>query len=190
MRCLPFTVAASFLVFGLTAVPAPAADAESIPDPLAPFDVLLCEAETQGDAILLKAGNGLVQTKRQYADFVISYEWKALKEEKWDSGLYFRYAEVPAGRPWPPRYQVNLDVGKEGDLVGFKDGKNTVPLNPREWNTFVLTVQGDEASLTVNGKPSWKVKGIEQPRGYIALQAEIPKGGQFLFRNVQVTELK
>jgi hypothetical protein len=76
----------------------------------------------------------------------------------------------------------------EGELVGFQDGKNTVPLVATEWNRFELTVTGSKASLKVNGKPSWKVDGLETPSGYIALQAEIPGGGQFLFRNVRITE--
>ena len=100
------------------------------------WDVIKCEAVIQDDAILLKSGNGLVQTKRQYTDYVLEYEWKALKDKGWDSGVYFRYDNVPQGRPWPNRYQVNLRVGMEGDLVGFKDGRNTIPTNPPQWNRF------------------------------------------------------
>jgi hypothetical protein len=153
------------------------------------WDVINCEAVVQDGAILLQAGNGLVQTKKQYGDFVFEYQWKALKDDKWDSGVYFRYEDVPAGRPWPPRYQVNLRKGMEGELVGFADGKNAVPIKPGDWNRFRLTVQGTKASLQVNGQAAWSVDGLETPRGFIALQAEIPGGGQFLFRDIKVTEL-
>ena len=152
------------------------------------WDVLTCEAVVQDGAILLKAGNGLVQSKKQYSNYVLQYDWKALKPDNWDSGVYFRYEDVPAGRPWPNRYQVNLRKGMEGDLGGFKNGKNTVSLDATKWNHFELTVDGTVASLEVNGKPSWKIDGLETPSGYIALQAEIPGGGQFLFRNVRITE--
>jgi hypothetical protein len=154
------------------------------------FDVLKCEAEIQDGAILIKSGNGLVQTKEQYGDFVLEYEWKALRDERWDSGVYFRYAEVPAGRPWPGKYQVNLRFGMEGDLVGSKEGVNKVELDPKKWNKFELTLEGETASLKVNGKESWTVGGIEVPKGYISVQAEVPGGGQFLFRNIKITELK
>ena len=77
----------------------------------------------------------------------------------------------------------------EGELVGFADGKNNVPTRPGDWNRFELTVKGTVASLKVNGKPAWKVNGIKSPRGFIALQAEIPGGGQFLFRNIRISEL-
>lgn len=153
------------------------------------WDVLKCEATVQDGAILLKDGNGLVQSKKQYADFVLEFEWKALKNDAWDSGIYFRYRDVPKDSAWPERYQVNLRKGGEGDLVGFEQGKNTVPVKVGDWNRYELTVRGTVASLKVNGKTVWKVDGIEVAEGYIALQAEIPGGGQFLFRNIRITEL-
>ncbi len=153
------------------------------------WDVIGCEVEVVDGAILLKSGNGLVQAKKRYTDFVIEYEWKALKPDGWDSGIYFRYDEVPEGRPWPKRYQVNLRKGMEGDLGGFKEGVNRVDMKARDWNRFQLTVKGTTVSLKVNGKDSWRVDGIEQPSGFIALQAEVPGGGQFLFRNIRITEL-
>jgi hypothetical protein len=45
------------------------------------------------------------------------------------------------------------------------------------------------ASLEVNDQPSWKVDGIEELESHIAIQAEVPLGGQFLFRNIRITEL-
>ena len=43
------------------------------------WDVIACKAVVKDDAILLESGNGLVQTKKRYGDFVLEYEWKALK---------------------------------------------------------------------------------------------------------------
>ncbi len=153
------------------------------------WDVIKCEAVVQDGAILLKSGNGLVQAKKRYGDFVLEYEWKALDPTMWDSGVYFRYDSVPPGRPWPNRFQVNLRKGMEGDIGGFADGKNTVATKPGEWNQFELTVKGSTASLKVNGKASWKVDGITPAEGLLAIQAEVPGGGQFLFRNIRITEL-
>lgn len=153
------------------------------------WDVIGCEAVVQDGAILIKDGNGLVQAKGMFGDFVLEYEWKALAGEMWDSGVYFRYDEVPAGKPWPKKYQVNLRKGMEGNIDGFPDGKNAVPTKAGDWNKFELTVRGSGASLKVNGQPAWKVEGLEKPTGFIALQAEVPKGGQFLFRNIRVTRL-
>ena len=153
------------------------------------WDVIACEAVVQDGAVLLKAGNGLVQTKKKYRDFVLEYEWKALKEDGWDSGVYFRYDVVPEGRPWPRRYQVNLRKGMEGNLDGFPEGKNAVATKAGDWNRFELTVRGPTASLKVNGEKAWQVDGLEERDSHIALQAEVPGGGQFLFRAVRLTEL-
>ncbi len=153
------------------------------------WDVLTCEAVVQDGAILLKAGNGLVQTKEQYANFVLDVEWKALKPDQWDSGIYFRYTSVPRGRPWPGRYQTNIRKGMEGNVSGLRGATSTGLIKPGEWNRFKLTVNGTAAELEINGKPAWKADGLQVPSGFIALQAEIPGGGQFLFRNVRIEVL-
>ena len=45
--------------------------------------------------------------------------------------------------------------------------------------------------MEVNGKPAWKADGLEGPKeGFISLQAEVPNGGQYRFRNIFITELK
>ncbi len=152
------------------------------------WDVITCEAVVQDGAILLQSGNGLVQTKKKYRDFVLEYEWKALKDDGWDSGVYFRYDVVPPGRPWPRRYQVNLRKGMEGDLDGFLAGKNTVATKAGDWNRFELTVRGPTAALKVNGQSAWQVDGLEVCDSHIALQAEVPGGGQFLFRKIRLAK--
>ncbi len=189
LRCCLLSV---IMIIGFCAATANAEESVSLFDgkTLDGWDVLKCGAVVKDKAILLESGNGLVQTKKRYGDFVLEYEWKALKSDAWDSGVYFRYEEVPDGQPWPKQYQVNLRKGMEGELVGFAEGKNPVATKPGDWNRFVLKVQGSVASLEVNGKAAWKVDGIKVPNGYISLQAEIPGGGQFLFRNIRITELK
>lgn len=155
------------------------------------WKLVTCEAVVRDGQILLQAGNGLVQTERQYRDFVFEFEWKPLKAEQWDSGIYFRYDSIPAGkRPWPLRYQVNLRQGEEGDVPGLKGAKSKGLFRDREWNKVKLTVRGSQATLEVNGQPAWTADGLEGPReGFIGLQAEVPGGGQHLFRHIFITEL-
>jgi hypothetical protein len=180
-----------FILFIATAGWAAAAEPVSLFDgrTLNGWNVLTCQAEVQDGAILLKAGNGLVQSANKYRDFVLAFEWKALRDDNWDSGVYFRYDQVPEGRPWPQRYQVNLRKGMEGNLDALPAGKNLVPTKAGDWNRFELTVRGSTASLKVNGQPAWQVDGLDELDSHIALQAEVPSGGQFLFRNIQLTEL-
>jgi len=152
------------------------------------WTVLKCEAEVQDGHLLIKSGNGLVQTEKQYGDFVLEFECKALNDDRWDSGVYFRYDKVPPNRPWPPRYQVNLLKGREGNVGEIKGATSKGLFKVGQWNTFKLTVEGTKVALEMNGKPAWETTGLAGPeKGFIAVQAEVPNGGQFLFRNIYIT---
>jgi len=155
------------------------------------WDLLKCEAVIDSGSLLIKSGNGVVQSKKKYADFILEFEWKSLKEDKWDSGVYFRYESIPEKRAWPDRYQANMRKGDEGNVGGLKNAGSKGLFKNGEWNSFKLTVRGTKAEMEMNGKPAWKAEGLEGPKeGFIALQAEVPGGGQCLFRNIFITELK
>jgi len=155
------------------------------------WTVLTCEATVDNGEIFLKAGNGMVQTEQKYGDFIFECEFKALKAEKFDSGVYFRYDTIPPKRAWPARYQVNLKDGDMTNLVGVKEAKSADLTTHGEWNRMKLTVRGTHAEVEVNGKFAWKFDGLEGPKeGFIGLQAEVPAGGQYRFRNIFITELK
>jgi hypothetical protein len=156
---------------------------------LAGWQVTGCEAVVQDGVLLLKSGNGLVRTQNTYRDFILEIEWKALKSDKWDSGVFFRCGLPPSDKPWPKTYQANLRKGMEGDVSDLPTAHSEGLTKPGDWNRFRLTVVGATAALEINGKPAWKADGVKTPTGYIALQAEIPGGGQFLFRNIRVCEL-
>lgn len=153
------------------------------------WSVIKCEAGVRKGSMLIKSGNGLVQSEKMYADFILELDWKKLAEDKWDSGIYFRYDSVPGNRPWPPRYQANLRKGMEGNCQSLRTS-STGLINPDDWNKFKLTVKGSSVELEINGKQAWKSDKLAGPdKGYIAIQAEVPHGGQHLFRNIYITEL-
>jgi len=156
---------------------------------LAGWKVIGCEAVVEDGAILLKSGNGLVRSERPYRNFVLEIEWKALRDDNWDSGIFFRASDPPPGAPWPKTYQANLRKGMEGNVNELQTARSVGLAKPGEWNHFRLTVVGTRAELAINGKPAWKADGVTTPSGYIALQAEIPGGGPFLFRNIRIKEL-
>ena len=154
------------------------------------WTILKCEAEVSDGCMLIKEGNGLVQSKKKYRNFVLEFDWKGLADDKWDSGVYFRYLSVPEGRPWPKRYQANLRKGMEGNVGGINGAKSEGLIKAHEWNTFRLTVKGSALELQINGKDAWKADGLEDlDAGYIAFQAEVSHGGRHLFRNIYITEL-
>lgn len=197
-RNLSLAFAAIFCVFTLAATAAEPAKAPNggrvalfDGKSLDGWDVLKCEAVVDNASILIKAGNGLVQTKKQYGDFVLEFDWKSLKDDQWDSGVYFRYDSVPAGKPWPALYQANMRKGSEGNVSGLNGATSTGLFKNGEWNSFKLTVRGASAEMEINGKPAWKATGLEGPaKGFISLQSEVAGGGQCLFRNIYITELK
>lgn len=154
------------------------------------WTIITCEATVDDGDILLVAGNGLVQTEKKYGDYILEFEWKALRDDKWDSGVYFRYDTIPAGRPWPKQYQVNLLKGMEGNIGNLKEAQSEGLVKVGQWNKFKLTVQGTKVSLEINGKHAWEADGLGEPKeGFIGLQAEVPGGGQYRFRNIYLTEL-
>lgn len=156
------------------------------------WKVIGCEAEVKDGAVLLKDGNGVVASEEQYDDFILEFEWKALRPEKYDSGVYFRCELPKGGRPWPQRYQINLLKGQEGNLVGGPPATRSEGLvKAGDWNKFRFTVKGQSATLEINGKAAWSADGvIKVPTGHICLQSEVAGGGQFLFRAIRIAELK
>ena len=152
--------------------------------------VTACKVAAENGNLVALEGNGFVRTEKQYGDFVLELEWKNRQAAKFDSGIFFRSVlPLPKGRRWPNQWQVNLLQGKEGELVGHKQGKAAGLATAGEWNKLRLTVVGKTAEAQVNGKPAWKVDGIEPAVGYIGLQVEVPAGGQFEFRNIRVKPL-
>ena len=185
----PLVLAASLLTSGFSSAQEKRVSLFNGKD-LKGWSILKCEAEVKDGNMFIKGGNGLVQTAKKYQNFVLEYEWKALGENKWDSGVYFRYTSVPKGRPWPKRYQANLLKGKEGDVGGIEGASSKGLLKDREWNKFKLTVNGSKISLQINGKDAWKGDGLKDlEAGFIAVQAEVPGGGQHYFRNIFIKEL-
>jgi hypothetical protein len=147
-----------------------------------------CEVGVEDGCILLKEGNGWLRSDHTYADFHLHVEWKALKAHDYDAGVYIRTTN--ASQPFPkPSYQINLLEGKEGNIGTLPGAASTGLVKPGQWNTFDITVVGDTVALKINGKPAYKVGGLAAKSGYIGFQVEVIKGGQFLIRNVRITEL-
>ena len=148
-----------------------------------------CQAEVRSGLLFAKGGNGLIRTAEQYQNFTFELEWRALKKEKWDAGIYFRFSKLPKSGPWPARYQANLLQGHEGNVNGLPTAKSSGLVKDGQWNTLRLTVVGGNAELQMNGKKAWKSGGVKELKGFIGIQVEVPGGGQFEYKNIYVTDL-
>lgn len=147
-----------------------------------------CKATVKNGEILLESGNGWLRSDQTYSDFMLHIEWKALQTQNYDAGIYLRAGGE--GSPFPKRgYQANLLQGQEGNIGKLKGAASRGLANPAgEWNAFDMTVVGDTVEMKINGKPAYKVGGITEKSGYIGIQIEVPQGGQFLIKNIRVTE--
>ncbi len=148
-----------------------------------------CEAAVEDGALVLKSGEGFLWVDHRYKDFVLELDWKSLKAEKYDSGIYIRCNLPDKGKHWPDRYQMNLKEDDEGDLLGVPGAKKLGLIKKGEWNHFKLTVVGSGAELEINGKPAWKADGLKALDGYVGIQSEVTAGGQHAFKNITVAEL-
>ena len=135
----------------------------------------------------LVRGMGWLRTEKQYKDFVLECEWRAL-EEKYDSGIFFRAGLN--GKPWPEGgWQLNLRHDAIGGLV-----KGTASIVPSEtdrkpvnqWVKMRFEMRGKKAKLIVDGELAWESERVDAESGYIGIQAEDKK---FDFRNFRIQEL-
>ena len=149
-----------------------------------------CEVEVQDGCIFLKGGNGWVRLRKDLRRFRPG-DWigRPSRRSMYDSGVFIR-AESPAGKsPWPERNQVNLRQDLMGNIQEYKGAvARTDLVKAGDWNHFRLVVVGKTAELLINGKRAWKINNLNPAKGLIGLQCEVPGGGQFLFRNLRISE--
>jgi hypothetical protein len=143
-------------------------------------------AVTNGN-LRLVTGTGWLRTEKQYGDFVLEAEWRALVPE-YDSGFFIRAGLE--GKPWPKDgWQVNLNRSALGGLVkGYKTvvPAETPPMPLNKWVKFRMEVRGRKITLDVDGERAWEFSELDSERGYIGIQAE---GKAFDFRNIRIQEL-
>jgi len=181
----------------MTTLPASAADVSSAYETTPFRDGTLgdwvvengAEVDFVDGALRLKGGNGWLRSPHEYGDFELHLEWQALQETQYDAGIYLRAADE--GAPFPKAaYQVNLLQGKEGNIGNLPGASSAGLAKPAgQWNVFDIRVVGDRVAVRINGQPAYDVGGLTRAQGYVGFQIEVPLGGQFLIRDVRLTEL-
>jgi len=156
------------------------------------------------DGAIMCDGKGGVslQTVKDYGDFELLVDWKI--EEKGDSGIYLR--GQPQVQIWDSDHLTdNLkdDIGKgSGGLWNNPKGdKAKQPLKKAdkpvgEWNTFHITVVGDQVTVKLNGElvvdkgkllNFWFRDKPVPEKGPIELQFH---GDPLWFKNIYIKEIK
>jgi hypothetical protein len=143
--------------------------------------------EVKDGNLRLVKGMGWLRTEKQFKDFVLEFEWRAL-EEQYDSGFFLRAGLE--GKPWPTDgWQVNIRYNLLGALV--KGYKTVVPAETpkapvNKWVKFRIEAKGKTVKLIVDGEEAWQTDKVDAERGYLGIQAE---NKAFDFRNIRVQDL-
>jgi hypothetical protein len=143
--------------------------------------------EVKDGNLRLVKGMGWLRTEKQYQDFILEFEWRAL-EEQYDSGIFLRAGLE--GKPWPTDgWQINLRYNQLGALV--KGYRTVVPAETpkmpvNQWVKCRVEVRGQKVKLIVNGEDAWEFDKLDAQRGYLGIQAE---NKAFDFRNFRIQEL-
>jgi hypothetical protein len=144
--------------------------------------------EVKEGHLRLVKGMGWLRTAKEYQDFVLEFEWRAI-DKQYDSGVFLRAGLE--GKPWPKDgWQVNLSASSLGSLVkGYKLIKpsETERIAVNDWAKFRIEVRGKKVTLDVNGERAWEYEGIDSVKGYLGIQAE---NKAFDFRNIRVQEIR
>lgn len=140
------------------------------------------------DGVIALSGGGSphLSTDREYADFEMRFEWRAVREDKgYNSGFYVRSGEKLGSN------QINLAKGAEGKLMYGKGvGGDAVPQLQKpagQWNEWRIVVEGSKAAFWCNGQQAWDAANLSPEKGYLGLQAE---GAALEFRNLRLREIK
>ena len=135
----------------------------------------------------LEKSTGWLRTEKEYADFILDVEWRAL-ETNYNSGIFIRAGLD--GKPYPTNvWQVNLKETALGQLLRGKPEvlpSKTPKFPVNEWVKFRMEARGKKLTLDVNGKRAWEFDALDTERGYIGIQTE----SKLLdFRNLRVQQL-
>ena len=129
-------------------------------------------------------GNPHLGTAREYADFEMRFQWRAMRE-RYNSGFFIRSPKNLG------KNQLNLAKGSEGKFIGgnLKDSKGVPDLQKPsgEWNDWRVLVVGDNVTFWCNDQLAWKGTGLKPESGYIGLQAE---GAPLEFRKLRIRAIK
>jgi putative membrane-bound dehydrogenase-like protein len=145
---------------------------------------------------------GYLRTTEDFTDFVLTVEWRfdpALGAG--NSGVLTRM--TGADKIWPKSVEAQLNSGDAGDIWNIDEvpmqvdplrtnGRRTVKLAPSsekplgEWNRYVITLDGGELALEVNGTKQNEAHWVERAPGKICLQSE---GAAIEFRKVEIVPI-
>ncbi len=143
-----------------------------------------------------EGGMGLLWYKeKKFKNFILVVEWKAEKKDS-NSGIFVRFPNPPKS-PWDAvnqGYEIQIadsydPVHRTGSIYAIKAPTAFASRDPGEWNTFEITIVGQNYTIVQNGVKINEFEGERGEDGYIGLQNHLP-ADKVWFRNVRIMELR
>lgn len=149
--------------------------------------------EESPGVLVTSDGMGMLwYSKKPFGDFTLRVDYK-LSEAGNNSGVFVRFPNKPKS-PWDAvneGYEIQICDGADpehrtGAVYSFKAAEKTPPVKPvGEWNTYEITVKGQDYTIALNGETINHYKGSRGIKGFIGLQNHDPKS-IVRFRNVRI----
>lgn len=149
-----------------------------------------------GTSDLSEKRHGLLVSDKEYSDFEVEIEYKAVKG---NSGLYFRSEEVKDA-VGVYGFQAEIDPDKDAGGLYETGGRTWVVkpsaedvkkwYKPGVWNTMKVRAVGKDVTVWVNGIQTAKLSNDPgRTTGHIALQLHGDMDMEVYFRKVRIKEL-
>ncbi len=150
---------------------------------------------TAWEAPLERARGAFLLSEEQYENFELTLEWKTVDAITAQGGVYFRYPGSGDITDRSFKIQlandagVNPDAYSTGSLLGVVAPDQNVAKKAGEWNTLHIRLEGDNLSVTINGREVLDTSASDEnlpKRGHVALDGV---AGGITYRKVLVSEL-
>jgi hypothetical protein len=164
-----------------------------------------CEATWTDGVLELTGGSGMVESVKEYGDFILQLEY--FTEKKINSGVFFRCIPGENMNGYecqifnaPPEEDYKKFIGTDtGGIFRRQVGRNVGPKDG-EWNYLTIAARGAKIATWVNGiqVTDWEDtrkehanprNGLRLEPGTIQLQGHDPTT-KILFRNIRIVEIK
>jgi hypothetical protein len=143
---------------------------------------------------------GYMRTEKDYRDYKLTVEWRFARPG--NSGVFVH--ATGEDKLWPKSLEAQGQSGNQGDFIAF-DGVQLKELSSTqgirrvskrgpsaekpagEWNTYEIVCNGNNVTLSVNGKLMNEVHECNLTSGAICIQSE---GGEFEVRKITLEPAK
>lgn len=198
-------ICAAIVVIALIGATGPAQDAKPEPGFTSLFNAKNLDGwhvmnggkfSVKDGVIFLDKGNGWLRSDKEYKDFELRMDFRFVSKNA-DSGIFVRASKD--GKNWPAKnYQVQtMDNDSIAALFAAglakakvtRDADKVLTLRKKtgDWQSYVITAQGDRLEVKLNGETVTHAEGLSTEPGFIGLQGE---GGQLEFKNLRIREIK